>query len=46
MSLDEMLNLNPSEVIFVRKIKQHERSAIFQVIVRGKECVMKVVSED
>ena len=44
MSLDEMLNLNPSEVIFVRKIKQHERST--QVIVRGKECVMKVVSEE
>lgn len=41
-----MLDLNPSEVIFVRKIKQHERSTIFQVTVRGKECVMKVVSED
>ena len=42
---DEMLNIKPSEVTFVRKLKQSERSSIFQVTIRGKECIMKVVSE-
>lgn len=41
---DEMLNVRPNDVEFMRKLKQSERSVIFQVTVRGKECVMKVVS--
>lgn len=43
---NDTLHLSPSDVTFVRKLKQGERSTIFQVIVRGKECVMKVVSEE
>ncbi len=42
---DEMLNLKRSEVTIVRKLKQSEYSTLFQVSVRGRQCVLKVVSE-
>jgi hypothetical protein len=41
---EEMLNVGPSEVTFIRKLKQSDYSTVFQVIVRGRECVMKVAS--
>lgn len=41
----EMLDIKRSEVIFVRKITQSEYSNIFKVVVRGKECALKVVSQ-
>ena len=38
------MNIEPSDVVFHQKIHQGGYSAIFQVITRGNECVMKVVS--
>lgn len=42
---DEMQNISSIDVTFIRKLKKSIRSAIFHVVVRGKGCVMKVVSE-
>jgi hypothetical protein len=42
---DEMLNIKPSDVAFLRKLNRSEYSDIFHVRVRSKECVMKVVSD-
>ncbi|KAF7509501.1 hypothetical protein GJ744_007901 [Endocarpon pusillum] len=39
---DQMQNIRSVDVTFIRKLKQSTRSAISHVIVRGKECVMKV----
>ena len=41
----EMQNVQPLEVIFANKLNQSTWSALFQVIVRRKDCVMKVVNE-
>ena len=42
----ELQNVKRSEVTFVRKLHQSEFSAVFKVVVRRKECVMKVVREN
>lgn len=41
----EMQNFQHPEVLFVNKLKQLTRFAIFRVVVQGQESVMEVVSE-
>jgi hypothetical protein len=42
---DELIQIKPSEVTFVEGLRESERGAIFRVMVRGRHCAMKVVSD-
>lgn len=42
---DELDELNPSDVVFLEKLKESKNTAIFKVAVNGTICVMKVVRE-
>lgn len=42
---DELREVKLSEVVFIQKLKESKPSVVFQVNVRGRRCVMKVVCE-
>lgn len=41
---DDLCDIRPSDVKFLRKLKESKNSVVFKVAVNGKPCVMKVVS--
>lgn len=41
---DEIGEVNPSDVTFFQTLKESKNSVLFKVAVRGRICVMKVVS--
>lgn len=42
---DELDELNPSDVVFLEKLKESKNTAIFKVAVNGTIYVIKVVRE-
>jgi hypothetical protein len=44
MMLNEISGVKACDVKFIHKLKQSDHSSVFQVLVREKACVMKVVS--
>ncbi|PGH17933.1 hypothetical protein AJ79_00832 [Helicocarpus griseus UAMH5409] len=41
-TVDEISDMNPSDVVFLQKLRESKNSVIFKVSVHGKLCVMKV----
>lgn len=42
---DEITDINPSDVEFLEELREGKHSSILKVLVRGRLCVMKVVSK-
>lgn len=42
---DEITDIKPSDVEFLEELREGKYSSIFKVLLRGRLCAMKVVSE-
>ena len=43
--MDELEDVKPSEVSFIERLKLSKYFAVFHVVIRNRECAMKVVSD-
>lgn len=41
--MDELEDVNPSEVSFIEWLKLSKYSAVFHVVIRNRDCAMKVL---
>ena len=42
---DEITDIKPSDVEFIEQLREGTHSSIFKVLLRGRLCAMKVVSQ-